>query len=157
MKWGVSDQTRWSSMLTMTPSAPAGRATAMACIRTMGAREVGFEVVVPGGAGRIVPLVAFEGAGIVDQDADGAEGGGRVRDEPDDSGLVGEVGVEDRGATAGPFDIGGGGMGGVATGVAVDGDGEAGVGELHGHGEAEPLAAAGDEGGGGEWWAKRES
>ena len=40
MKCGVRFRTRWSSRLTMQPSAPAGRAAAKACISTKGARRL---------------------------------------------------------------------------------------------------------------------
>ena len=58
--------------------------------------QVGLEMRVPGGAGGVVPLVALEAAGVVDQHADRAERRGGLRQQGGGRGFVGEVGVQQR-------------------------------------------------------------
>ena len=108
-----------------------------------GGAEVGLEVTVPAGAGGVGPFVALEKAGVVDEDADGAEGGGGAGDEGGGGGLVGEVGLEGDGLVEFGRQCFGLGL----AGAVMDGDAETGGGEGARDGCAHALRAAGDEGG----------
>ena len=98
----------------------------------------------------VVPFVALEGAGIVDQHADRAERGGGGGQQGGDLGLPRQVGLQRHGAAAERPDRGGGVRRlGLAAGV-VDGDVEAGFGQRERDGAAEALRAAGDQRGAGD-------
>ena len=97
-----------------------------------------------------VPLLALEPAGVVDQDAEGAECHGCSRDQGLDLGFDGEIGREGRwrgGRGRGPRCRGLLRLG--LAGMAMHGDIEPGTGQPERDGAAEALRPAGDEGGAG--------
>ncbi len=109
------------------------------------AGEVDLQDFEPVGEGVVDGVVADDGAGVVDEDVDVAEGGLGFGEELLGAGGGGEVGLEGVGAASGGGD-GGGGVGGGAA-VAVDGDGGSGLRERGGDGGAETSGGSGDEGG----------
>ncbi len=91
--------------------------------------QVRLEMRIPARAGPVVPFVAFERAGVVDQNAKRPERRLRRRDQPGHVGFDGEVGGEHAGPHAARADVAGGAVGVRAAGVAVDRDAEPGIGQ----------------------------
>ena len=146
MKCGVSDQTRWSSRLITSPSAVSGSAARHRLHQHEGRPQVRLDVRVPARAGDRVPFVALEGAGVVDQDADGPERRLRFRQQSRDRGFVGEVGLQDGGPAARVADLARQRVRLLPALMAMEADREAGAGQGQADGAADPARAAGDQG-----------
>ena len=111
-----------------------------------GSAQVGLDVPVPACPGGIVPFVAFEGAGVVDQHADRPEHCRRGRQQAARGGFVRQVGRQHDGATAARADRRRGLLRCVRAAVAVHREVESRVGQRQGDGAAEPLRTAGHQG-----------
>ena len=114
-----------------------------------GRAQAGLDVGVPGGAGGIVPFVALERAGVVHQHADRTERRRGLRQQRLGRRFVGEVGRQQRGAAAEAADRLAGRGAGVAAGVAVHRDVEAGLRQRERDGAADALRRPGDQCGAG--------
>ena len=109
-----------------------------------GRAQVGLDMPVPGRTRRVVPLVALEHAGVVDQHADRPQRRLGRRQQARHFGLPRQVGAQRDGRAAAPADFG--------TrrlrlrlrraGMAVHGDGEPGVGQAERDGTAKPPRRA---------------
>ena len=109
-----------------------------------GAGEVDLEDALPVFESYLFGGGAMDGAGVVDEDVDAAEGGDDLTEEVLGAAGAGEVGLEGlRGAACG-FDSVGGVVGGAA--IAVAGYGGSGLREGDGDGGSEAAGGAGDEG-----------
>ena len=111
-----------------------------------GRAQVRFQMRVPGGAGGVVPLVALERAGVVDQHADRAERRGGRRQQaaisaPPASGRPAAARRDARRRMSAQV------LRRPRAGMAVHGDVETGLGQRQRDGVAEPARAAGDQGG----------
>jgi len=111
-----------------------------------GSAEAGFDMGIPGGAGRIVPLVALERAGVVDQYAEWPECLGGRRRQPLHRRLIGEVRGHQGGAPAQPANRLAGRLPSVAAGMAMDRDVEPCLGERQRDRASDTLRSAGHQG-----------
>ena len=115
-----------------------------------GGAQIGFHMPIPGFARRVLPFIAFEGGGVVDQHTERPQRLGGVRDQLRDFRFLAEFCLQRNGAAAKGADIGGRCLGGIGAGGVVDGDIKAGFGKRKRHGAAKPLASARDQRGGGD-------
>lgn len=110
-----------------------------------GAPEVGLEDFEEFGGGDVLGEGARAGgAGVVDEDVDGAEGASDVAQHGFDGAGVGDVGADGEGVAAGVLDVVGYGLD-VGFGAGADGDAGAAAAELEGDGAADAGAGAGDD------------
>ena len=115
-----------------------------------GRAQAGLDMRVPGGAGGVMPFVALERAGVVDQHADRAErSGGFAARAPGWRFRCRGRRCSSAGAAANAADRRAGRHGGVAVGMAMQGDIKAGIRERERDGAADALCRAGDQCGAG--------